>query len=175
MTTSQASADHGWILRLNYSGRIIDHLGFLMYQSPVAAVAELVANAWDANADNVKMTLPEKLTKAAELKVEDDGNDMSFGECQASFLNVGYARLGTKKIERSKRENRRILGRKGLGQFVGFGIAKLVRIETCDGSLRRVAEHPCHIRQGQRASGQAIWRERPFRAEADRLSQRHAG
>ena len=130
MTNAQPSSDHGRILRLNYSGRIIDHLGLQMYQSPVAAVAELVANAWDADADNVKITLPSKLTKAAELTVEDDGNGMSWAECQARFLNVGYARRGNKKIERSKGKKRRILGRKGIGKFAGFGIAKVVRIET---------------------------------------------
>ena len=42
-TVSPDSAQHSRVLRLNYSGRIIDHLGLQMYQSPVAAVAELVA------------------------------------------------------------------------------------------------------------------------------------
>ncbi|MCY4129523.1 MAG: ATP-binding protein, partial [Gammaproteobacteria bacterium] len=130
MTDAEPSADQGRVLRLNYCGRIIDHLGLQMYQSPVAAVAELVANAWDADADNVKITLPSNLTKAAELTVEDDGNGMSFAECQARFLNVGYARRGNKNIERSKEKKRRILGRKGIGKFAGFGIARLVRIET---------------------------------------------
>ena len=78
MKNTPTSADHGRVLRINYSGRIIDHLGLQMYQSPVAAVAELVANAWDADADNVKITLPAKLAKAADLVVEDDGNGMSF-------------------------------------------------------------------------------------------------
>ncbi len=130
MTNAIRSAEHGRVLRLNYSGRIIDHLGLQMYQSPVAAVAELVANAWDADADNVKITLPAGLTKAAELTVKDDGNGMSFTECQARFLNVGYGRRGRKSTELSKRKKRRILGRKGIGKFAGFGIAKLVRIET---------------------------------------------
>lgn len=133
MTNSQPSAGDGRVLRLNYSGRIIDHLGLQMYQSPVAAVAELVANAWDADADNVKITLPAGITKAAELVVEDDGNGMSFEECQARFLNVGYARRGSKKTEQSKGKKRRILGRKGIGKFAGFGIARVVRIETISG------------------------------------------
>ena len=53
-----------------------------------------------------------------------------FAECQARFLNVGYARRGNKARELSKRKKRRILGRKGIGKFAGFGIAKVVRIET---------------------------------------------
>lgn len=44
-------------LELRFHGRVIDHLGIQMYQSPVAAVAELIANAWDADADRVDVLL----------------------------------------------------------------------------------------------------------------------
>ena len=118
------------VLKLNYSGRIIDHLGLQMYQSPVAAVAELVANAWDADAERVEINLPKDLTKTAEIIVGDDGNGMTFAECQDRFLNVGYARRGVNNVEFSPMNKRRILGRKGIGKFAGFGIAKVVRIET---------------------------------------------
>jgi hypothetical protein len=37
-------------LRLSFHGRIMDSLGIQMCQSPVAAVAELIADAWDADA-----------------------------------------------------------------------------------------------------------------------------
>ena len=37
-------------LYLRFHGRIIDSLGIQMYQSPVVAIAELIANAWDADA-----------------------------------------------------------------------------------------------------------------------------
>ena len=117
-------------LRINYSGRIIDHLGLQMYQSPVAAIAEIVANAWDADADKAEITLPDSLTDGAEIIVKDNGIGMSFDECQEKFLNVGYARRGKKTIERSPLKERRILGRKGIGKFAGFGIAQLIRIET---------------------------------------------
>ncbi|HDX8034089.1 TPA: ATP-binding protein, partial [Escherichia coli] len=45
-------------LFLNFHGRIIDHLGIQMYQSPTAAIAEMVSNAWDADATEVNITLP---------------------------------------------------------------------------------------------------------------------
>jgi hypothetical protein len=38
-------------LRLSFRGRIIDSFGIQMYQVPVAAVVELIANAWDAECD----------------------------------------------------------------------------------------------------------------------------
>ena len=129
-TVSPDSAQHSRVLRLNYSGRIIDHLGLQMYQSPVAAVAELVANAWDADADRVEISLPEALADTAEIVVKDDGNGMTFAECQNRFLNVGLARRGNDRTERSPLKGRRILGRKGIGKFAGFGIAEVVRVET---------------------------------------------
>ena len=101
-----------------------------MYQSPVAAVAELVANAWDADAERVDIRLPEALGAEAEIVVEDDGLGMTFHECQDRFLNVGYARRKESSVERSPEKQRRILGRKGIGKFAGFGIAEVVRIET---------------------------------------------
>ena len=117
-------------LSLNFSGRLIDHLGLQMYQSPVAAIAELVANAWDADAENVTITLPDDLTDGAEIIVADDGHGMTSEECQQRFLNVGFARRGTDKTEKSRGKKRRILGRKGIGKFAGFGVARVIRIET---------------------------------------------
>ena len=130
MTSKQPTAHGGRVLKLNYSGRIIDPLGLQMYQSPVAAVAELVANAWDADSEKVDIKLPDSLSEASEIVVKDDGNGMCFDECQKRFLNVGYARRGNNAIERSKLMKRKILGRKGIGKFAGFGIAQIVRIET---------------------------------------------
>lgn len=130
MTAASSIRNQDRVLTINYSGRIIDHLGLQMYQSPIAAVAELVANAWDADADCVKIELPQELSDDAEIVVEDDGNGMTFDECQEKFLNVGYARRGSTTIEKSPLKERRILGRKGIGKFAGFGIAQLIRIET---------------------------------------------
>ncbi len=42
-------------LYLEFHSRVIEHLGIQMYQSPVNAVAELVANAWDADATSVEI------------------------------------------------------------------------------------------------------------------------
>ena len=118
------------VLTLNYSGRIIDHLGLQMYQSPVAAIAELVANAWDADSDRVEIELPTELSDNAEVIIKDDGNGMTFGDCQNRFLNVGYPRRGNNNVEESPVKKRRILGRKGIGKFAGFGIARVVHVET---------------------------------------------
>lgn len=117
-------------LHLTYHGRIIDHLGIQMYQSPVAAIAELVANAWDADAEIVEISLPDELSEDACIVLKDNGLGMSFDECEHKYLNVGWARRGDNPDARSPEKDRPILGRKGIGKFAGFGIAEVISIET---------------------------------------------
>lgn len=117
-------------LHLNFHGRIIDHLGIQMYQSPVAAVAEMVSNSWDADAEHVRITLPPALLSDSEIVVADDGNGMTLDQCERRFLEVGYNRRHADPMAKSSGKERPILGRKGIGKFAGFGIATVIRVET---------------------------------------------
>ena len=120
----------GRTLELAFHGRVIDHLGIQMYQSPTAALAELVSNCWDADAEKVEIILPAIMSKGAEIVVKDDGTGMTFEACQQRFLNVGYDCRGGQAKASSGEKNRPVLGRKGIGKFAGFGIAEVIRIET---------------------------------------------
>lgn len=127
-------------LYLRFHGRIIDSLGIQMYQSPVAAVAELIANAWDADADLVKVRLPSGLNGNANIDILDDGIGMTFAECQKFYLNVGRNRREDEEDQGDAQngdgsgdaspKGRPVLGRKGIGKFAGFGIAEVLEIDT---------------------------------------------
>jgi len=116
-------------LFLRFHGRIIDSLGIQMYQSPVAAVAELVANAWDADAKRVDVELPADLSGDPTIIVRDNGLGMTFSECQQFYLNVGRNRRVEENTDTSP-NGRPVLGRKGIGKFAGFGIAGMLEIDT---------------------------------------------
>lgn len=118
------------VLQLKFHGRILDSLGIHMYQSPVIAIAELIANAWDADAETVELVLPADASESALFTVKDDGIGMSFEECQDRYLFVGWNRRGDEPDERSPEKDRPILGRKGLGKFAGFGIADVIKVKT---------------------------------------------
>ncbi|MGI8796791.1 MAG: ATP-binding protein [Acidimicrobiia bacterium] len=125
-------------LQMRFHGRIIDHLGIQMYQSPVAAVAELIANAWDADATQVEIQLPSgPINESAVITIADDGDGMTLEQCQQRFLEVGYNRRGT-DVDQQSAGGRRVLGRKGIGKFAGFGIAGLIEIDTIS---RETGEH----------------------------------
>ena len=116
-------------LKMKFHGRVLDQLGFQTYQSRPASLAELVANAWDADATLVKITLPSRAGPAAEIVVEDNGCGMTFKECQDKYLNIGYDRRNGDP-EATTPGERPVMGRKGIGKLAGFGIARSVAVET---------------------------------------------
>lgn len=118
---------------MTFHGRILDQLGSQTYQSAVASIAELVANAWDADAETVDVQLPDGIGEGAEVVVEDNGVGLDFDECQNRYLNIGYCRRGQKSIAHTSK-GRIVLGRKGIGKFAGFGIAKIIRVDTISSS-----------------------------------------
>lgn len=118
------------VLRMKYAGGLVKHLGLQMYAGAVPALAELIANAWDADAENVHLTLPVNtpLTKKSRIVVEDDGTGMTFDEVNDRFLLVGGDRR--KFGQKTKRFRRPVMGRKGIGKLAAFGIAHVVEIRT---------------------------------------------
>ena len=117
-------------LRMQYAGGMIQHLGLQMYGGAVPAIAELIANSWDADATRVDVTIPlgTPVTRLLRVEVLDDGVGMSFEEVNDAYLVMG---LDRRKAGRDiSRDGRRVMGRKGIGKLAGFGIAKNVRVET---------------------------------------------
>lgn len=100
------------------------------YRSTEQALKELVDNAWDADADNVWITLPNpELFTKDPIIVQDDGSGMTEKEISKEYLviaNGRYSRYG----ERTPNKKRLVKGRKGIGKFAGLMIANLMTVET---------------------------------------------
>ena len=115
-------------LKIKFAGRLIDLLGQQMYGGAVPAVAELVANAWDADAKKVKIAIPEDITAPdAEITVQDFGEGMTFDELNEFYLRIGYER---RERGETTRTGRRVMGRKGIGKLAGFGIAENIVLHS---------------------------------------------
>lgn len=86
------------------------------YRSSEAALKELVDNAWDADATNVWVTLPEPVTNEA-LTIRDDGAGMTEQEIRDEYLNIASDKR-SRKGEYTLKYNRKIKGRKELENFL---------------------------------------------------------
>ena len=116
-------------LELKFDPRTIEHLGIKMYSQLPYALAELVANAYDAGASNVNISLYDSEPDDKKIVIDDDGDGMSYEEVRDNFLVIGRKRRDTDE-GRINSKGRRITGKKGLGKLALFGIGKIITIET---------------------------------------------
>jgi DNA mismatch repair ATPase MutL len=79
----------GDVLQLRFGGRLVEQLGAQMYPSATATVAELISNAWDADARHVWVQMPFGDWSHGEILVVDDGVGMSRDEARDAYLVVG--------------------------------------------------------------------------------------
>src|SRR5687768_7049788 len=77
-------------LLMTFEANTIKHLGIKMYSTMPPALAELIANAYDACATKVNIKLFDKGEK--KVIVEDNGSGMSFDEVNKYFLRIGRNR-----------------------------------------------------------------------------------
>lgn len=88
-------------------------------QLPQVALTELVANAWDAGASRVDVTLPAATGQA--LAIEDDGHGMSPEQFKVRWMTLGYNRLKRQSANvefppGTTRRPRKAYGRNGVGR-----------------------------------------------------------
>ena len=99
------------------------------YRTTEAALKELVDNAWDADAENVWITLPTNPVTADAIVVRDDGSGMTTNEVEHEYLNIASDRR-SRKGETTPLHKRKVKGRKGIGKFAGLAAADHMRVET---------------------------------------------
>lgn len=127
-------------LEMKFAGGLVEHLGFQMYTGVVPAILEFVANAWDADATRVDITLPldQPVSPTDFIEVLDNGLGMSFDDCNNAFLVVGRNRRQGGKTTTDR--GRHVLGRKGIGKLAAYGVARRVEVYTAkDGMLTAFA------------------------------------
>lgn len=129
-------------------GRTLEHLGVQMYKRRDVAIAELVANCWDAGAENVFIQAPGSDTydqHTSTIIITDDGLGMSETQVQHAYLVVGRNRRREGQV---LTKGRPVMGRKGIGKLAGFGLAMQMTIETWqEGRRTRFTLDMNHLKQ----------------------------
>lgn len=120
---------------MSLSLNVLNHLGINLYSNVPAVLSEIVANSWDADAQNVSVDINNR-----EIIIEDDGCGMTASEINGHFLKVGYQKREEKQV--SDTFNRQFMGRKGIGKLSMFSIAKTVEVysrKTVNGTVEENA------------------------------------
>lgn len=140
---AQGAEDDRYYMRI--SRLTVDKLGVKLYDKVSAAVAELVANAFDADAEHVRVSLPLNTTLARRhedgsvedlgyvIEVADDGHGMVPTEAKEQFLRVGRDRRRYADTRRSRDKERPVMGRKGIGKLAPFGICRRIEVVSAGG------------------------------------------
>lgn len=136
MTSKKVNMPDEEILEMMFDPNTIKHLGMQMYSTLPPVIAELVANSYDADAQDVKIFLNDKGEK--EIRIEDDGTGMTFKELNKKYLLIGRNRRETENGQYSESKKRRVIGKKGIGKLSFFGIAKVIEVVTVRNKLKNI-------------------------------------
>ena len=148
-TTDATQDGFSFAYTLRISRLTIDKLGVKLYDKVSAAVAELIANSYDADATKVVVELPlgtelatkglkgaQPTDKGFEIVVRDDGHGMAPDEARAFYLQVGRDRREhSEQGGKSRGKQRPVMGRKGIGKLAPFGICRLIEVLSSGGPL----------------------------------------
>ncbi|WP_373796060.1 TIGR02391 family protein [Neisseria dentiae] len=118
-------------LQMSFEPTVIEHLGVKMYSHTVPAIAELIANAYDACATEVEVNLFDK--PEHKIVIKDNGVGMSFDEINDFYLRIGRNR---RKEQQASPCGRNPTGKKGLGKLALFGLGNKIEISTTQGNER---------------------------------------
>lgn len=111
--------------RMTLDLSVLEHLGVNLYSTVPAVVSETVANAWDADATEVKIDILDDGNEKS-IVVTDNGCGMSRNDIIRKFLTVGYQRR--KKDGAKTGTGRDPMGRKGIGKLSLFSIADHIEV-----------------------------------------------
>ncbi len=114
--------------RMTVDLNVLDHLGINLYSNIAAVLTEAVANAWDADAENVEISIDPNTER---IEIVDDGVGMTIEDMNEKYLRVGYRRREEDTVHgKFTAKGRQVMGRKGLGKLSLFSIAKLIDVQS---------------------------------------------
>jgi len=117
-------------IEVTLSNELVGLLSNQMYQSPLKAIEELVVNAYDADADECRVSVPDARTEEQFVAVYDDGIGMDY-EGLRNLWQIGRSNKRTEEI--AKLMKRKQIGKFGIGKLASYTLARHVTYVTRTG------------------------------------------
>jgi len=104
---------------------VLNHLGRNLYRNFITVLGEAVSNAWDADAQNVRIYVSQE---HRSMTIIDDGIGMNNKDFQDKFLTVGYSKREDGAFQTLS--GRPYIGRKGIGKLALLSCSEKVHIAS---------------------------------------------
>ena len=118
---------------MKLSLNVLNHLGLALYSNVPAVLAEIVANSWDADAEEVDIQISQI---DRTITIIDNGHGMDDRDLNEKYLVVGYQRRESQESNGkvTAKWARPVMGRKGIGKLSVFSIAREVEVYSVKNS-----------------------------------------
>ncbi|EFR7294856.1 hypothetical protein H0R47_001556, partial [Campylobacter jejuni] len=110
-------------IEFSIANKAVNHLGRKLYNSNPPAIAELIANSYDAYATQVDIVL-----NKAFLVVADNGKGLNIDELQKKYAKIGRNKDKENPINNLK--ERLPMGQKGIGKLAAFSLGDMYTVYT---------------------------------------------
>ena len=109
-------------LYFNFSYFALRLLGKGLYSNPWTAIAELVANGFDAKADNVKIYINAVNKEKSVIEIFDNGYGMGYDDLESKYTLIGRDKRDDNTLDEDTKSQ--LMGRKGIGKLAGLYLSK---------------------------------------------------
>ena len=127
--------------KMNIDPRILELLGPNLYTNIYYVLAELIANAYDADAKNVYI-----IDNTSNITIEDDGHGMSYDNGDVEkFLHIAAVSRTNDEDSVTSVLRRKKMGRKGVGKLAALSVSENVQVKTIRGGEKSgfiMSRHP---------------------------------
>ncbi|EAJ8306485.1 hypothetical protein FCU13_04730, partial [Campylobacter jejuni] len=110
-------------IEFSIANKAVNHLGRKLYNSNPPAIAELIANSYDAYATQVDIVLNKTF-----LVVADNGKGLNVDELQKKYAKIGRNKDKENPINNLK--ERLPMGQKGIGKLAAFSLGDMYTVYT---------------------------------------------
>ncbi len=130
-------------LKIRPYARLLTMLGEQLITNEQIALAELIKNAYDADADWVKVCFEDfdydvdkhilRAVPNSRITIEDNGCGMTLDAIKSSWMNPATPNkksIDTTKTDRTPKKKRIIQGEKGIGRFAVLKLGRDIKIYT---------------------------------------------
>ena len=106
----------------NFSYYALRLLGKGLYSNAWTAIAELVANGFDANAKHVKVYINATNKEKSVIEIFDDGYGMGYDDLVNKYSLIGRDKRDSDDIDEETKKQ--LMGRKGIGKLAALYLSK---------------------------------------------------